>query len=70
MQRHLQKGGGLFHLCVEVDDLGGTLQRLRESGEAMVVCDPAPAPTINKWRVAFVVTSAHDVIEFVEAVRC
>ena len=42
--RHLQKGGGLYHLCFEVDDLEGTLQRLRDTGEAVVVCEPVPAP--------------------------
>ena len=27
VQRHLDKGGGLYHLCFEVDDLEATLQR-------------------------------------------
>jgi methylmalonyl-CoA epimerase len=69
VQRHLQKGGGLYHLCFEVDDLDGTLQRLQESGEATVVCDPVPAPAINNRRIAFVVTTDRDLIEFVETVR-
>src|SRR5262245_49892944 len=67
VQRHLDKGGGLYHLCFEVDDLDGTLQRLRESGEAKVVCEPVPAPAIDDRRVAFVVTTSRDLIEFVEA---
>jgi catechol 2,3-dioxygenase-like lactoylglutathione lyase family enzyme len=67
--RHLQKGGGLYHLCFEVDDLEGTLQRLRDTGEAVVVCEPVPAPAIDHRRVAFVVTADRDLIEFVEAVR-
>jgi methylmalonyl-CoA epimerase len=69
VQRHLNKGGGLYHLCFEVDDLDGTLQRLRETGEAVVVCDPVPAPAIEHRRVAFVVTAGRDLIEFVEATR-
>jgi methylmalonyl-CoA epimerase len=69
VQRHLQKGGGLFHLCFEVDDLDGTLQRLRESGEAVVVREPVPAPAIDQRRVAFVVTADRDLIEFMEAAR-
>ena len=69
VQRHLSKGGGLFHLCFEVDDLEGTLQRLRDTGEAIVVREPQPAPAIDHRRVAFVVTTSRDVIEFVEAVR-
>jgi methylmalonyl-CoA epimerase len=69
VQRFLQKGGGLFHLCFEVDDLDGTLQGLRESGEAVVVCEPVPAPAIGQRRVAFVVTADRDLIEFVEAAQ-
>jgi catechol 2,3-dioxygenase-like lactoylglutathione lyase family enzyme len=69
VQRHLDKGGGLFHVCYEVDDLEGTLQRLRDGGEAVVVRDPVPAPGIDNRRVAFVVTADRELIEFVEAAR-
>ena len=69
VQRHLDKGGGLYHLCFEVADLEGTLQRLRDTGEAIVVREPVPAPAIDNRRVAFVVTASRDLIEFVEAVR-
>jgi methylmalonyl-CoA/ethylmalonyl-CoA epimerase len=69
VQRHLDNGGGLNHLCFEVDDLEGTLQRLRDTGEAVVVCEPVPAPAIDHRRVAFVVTAGRDLIEFVEAIR-
>ena len=69
VQRHLDKGGGLYHLCFEVDDLEGTLQRLRDTGDAVVVRDPVPAPAIDYRRVAFVMTADHDLIEFLEAAR-
>lgn len=68
--RHLKKGvGGIYHTCFEVDDLEATLSRLRETGEAIVVREPAPAPAIDNRRVAFVVTVDRDLIEFVEAPR-
>jgi len=67
VRRHLENGGGLYHLCFEVDDLLGTLARLRDSGKAVVVCDPVPAPAIDNRRVVFVVTEGRDLIEFVEA---
>ena len=67
--RHLRKGGGIYHVCFEVDDLDDSLQRCRDSGVAMVVCEPVPAPALNQRRVAFVVTEDRDLIEFVEAVR-
>jgi methylmalonyl-CoA/ethylmalonyl-CoA epimerase len=66
VQRHLKKGGGIYHLCFEVDDLEGTLQRLRDTGDAIVVREPAPAPAIDDRRVAFVVTADGDLFEFVE----
>ena len=67
VERHLQKGGGLYHLCFEVNDLEAVLQCLRDSGEAAVVCEPVPAPAIGQRRVAFVVTADRDLIEFLEA---
>ena len=64
---HLKKGGGLYHLCFEVDDIVATLVRLRETGAAFVVCEPVPAPAMDNRLVAFVVTSERDLIEFVQA---
>jgi methylmalonyl-CoA/ethylmalonyl-CoA epimerase len=68
VKRHLLKGGGIYHVCFEVDDLDQTLGRLQEAGDAIVVGEPAPAPAINNRRVAFVVTTTGDLFEFVEAV--
>ncbi len=67
VSRHLKAGGGLYHMCYEVEDIVGTLDRLRNSGEAIVVCEPVAAPAIDNRRVAFVVTLSRDLIEFVEA---
>ena len=65
--RHMEKGGGLYHLCFEVDDLDKILNRVQENGKAMLVKSPVAAPAIENRRVAFVVTSDQDLIEFVEA---
>jgi methylmalonyl-CoA/ethylmalonyl-CoA epimerase len=67
--RHLKQGGGLYHVCFEVDDLKAALQRFRDSDNAVVVCEPVPAPAIDGRHVAFVVTADRDLIEFVEAKR-
>src|SRR6185312_17444151 len=69
VQRHLDKGGGIFHTCYEVDDLDETLRKLGETGRAIVVRDPTPAPAIGHRRIAFVVTEDRDLLEFVEAKR-
>jgi methylmalonyl-CoA/ethylmalonyl-CoA epimerase len=67
VEQHLRNGGGIYHLCFEVDDLDSTLQRLVDTDEAMIVCEPVAAPALANRRVAFVVTSDRDLIEFVEA---
>ncbi len=64
--KRVLKSPGLFHLCFEVDDLEETLRRLETSEEATVIKSPQPAPAIGHRRVAFVVTTGNDLIEFVE----
>ncbi len=64
--KRVLKSPGLFHLCFEVDDLDETLRRLEASEEATVIKPPQPAPAIGNRRVAFVVTTGNDLIEFVE----
>ena len=68
VQRHLRKGGGLFHLCFEVDDLEAALEQVR-AADGIVVKDPLPAPAIGNRRVAFVVSDRGDLFEFVEATK-
>ena len=62
----LQKSPGLYHLCFEVDNLDETLRRLEAAEDATVIKPPQPAPAIENRRVAFVVTSGNDLVEFVE----
>jgi len=63
----LRNGGGLYHLCFEVDDLDVHLEKLFREGKARLAQDPAPAPALSGRRVAFVVTAECDLIEFVES---
>ncbi len=67
IQQHLQKGGGLYHLCFEVDDLADTLEKVQTNDQAYVVREPTAAPAIGDQSVAFVVTKDQDLIEFVQA---
>ena len=66
VRRFLDNGGGLYHLCFEVDNLDATLEKITQDGKAMVVKPPSPAPAIDSRRVAFVVTDQSELIEFVE----
>ena len=63
----LRRGGGLYHLCFEVDDLDAHLETLFRDGKARLTQEPTPAPAISGRRVAFVVTAECDLIEFVES---
>ena len=66
VSRHLQRGGGFYHLCFAVDNLDTALADVTRDGLTMVVKAPAAAPAIDGCRVAFVVTAQKELIEFVE----
>jgi methylmalonyl-CoA/ethylmalonyl-CoA epimerase len=61
----LDAGGGLHHLCYEVDDLDACLREMREKG-AMVVKPPLPAVAFDHRRIAWVVTRQRLLLEFLE----
>lgn len=62
----LKKGGGLYHLCFEVDDLDALLDQLQQEG-AFIISQPTPASAFDGRRVAFVMTTDKDVVEFLES---
>ncbi len=66
VRKFLEKGGGLYHLCFEVDDLEEVLRQITSNNQAYIVKKPTAAPAIEGRRVAFVVTEGNDLIEFVE----
>jgi methylmalonyl-CoA/ethylmalonyl-CoA epimerase len=66
VRKFLEKGGGLYHLCFEVDDLDAVLKQMTCDNQAYLVKEPTAAPAIDGRRVAFVVTAEKDLIEFVE----
>jgi methylmalonyl-CoA/ethylmalonyl-CoA epimerase len=53
LARYLAKRGpGMHHVCVEVDDIAGTLQRLKERGVRLI--DETPRPGSGGKLYAFV----------------
>jgi methylmalonyl-CoA/ethylmalonyl-CoA epimerase len=66
VRKFLEKGGGLYHLCFEVDDLEDALRQITSNNQAYIVKQPTAAPAIEARRVAFIVTAGNDLIEFVE----
>lgn len=61
----LRAGGGLHHLCYEVDDLDSYLFELRKAG-SKTVRPPLPAVAFGGRRIAWVVTRAKLLLEFLE----
>jgi methylmalonyl-CoA/ethylmalonyl-CoA epimerase len=65
VSRFLQHGGGLHHVCYELDDLEAELKRARARG-SLVVKQPLPAVAFKGRRIAWIVTRQRLVIEYLE----
>ncbi len=61
----LKKGGGLHHVCYEIDDLESGLCEARSVGLA-IVSDPAPAVAFGGRRIAWVCSKKRLLVEFLE----
>lgn len=61
----LKKGGGLNHLCYEVDDIEGRVQDA-VAGGAILAVTPVPAVALSGRRIAFLYLRKVGLIEFVE----
>ena len=64
----LQKGGGLHHLCYEVENLDSELDEMRSRG-LVVVRKPLPAVAFENRRIAWLSTKQKLLLEFLEARR-
>jgi methylmalonyl-CoA/ethylmalonyl-CoA epimerase len=65
VSKFLRRGGGLHHLCYEVDDLEGQLSYSRSTG-SLVVRTPVPAAAFDGRRIAWVYTKAKLLLEYLE----
>lgn len=63
--RFLKKGGGLHHVCYEVDDLESALRQARAVGLA-VVSGPTPAVAFDGRRIAWVCSKNRLLMELLE----
>jgi methylmalonyl-CoA/ethylmalonyl-CoA epimerase len=64
--KFLKRGGGLHHLCYEVEKLETQLQYSRSTG-SLVVRTPVPAAAFGGRRIAWVYTKAKLLLEYLEA---
>jgi methylmalonyl-CoA/ethylmalonyl-CoA epimerase len=63
--RFLHKGGGLHHLCFEVDDLDAQI-RAMEAMKARLIRYPKPAVAFRGRRIAWMVTRDKLLVEYLE----
>lgn len=61
----LKQRNRLYHYCIEVENLGETLDKVRRE-HAIVVLKPTPAKLFDDRRIAFVWTPAQYLLEFLE----
>jgi len=63
--RFLEKGGGLHHLCYEVDDLGEQIQWMK-SQRATLLRSPKPAVAFGGRHIAWMRTPDALLVEYLE----
>ena len=68
VQRDLKKGGGLNHLCYEIDDIDRRVEEAVAGGAILAVA-PVPAVAFSGRRIAFLYYRKLGLIEFVEEAR-
>lgn len=61
----LTKGGGLHHVCYEVEDCDAALASMRQRN-ALIVKRPRAAVAFNGRRIAWILTAEKLLVEFVE----
>ena len=61
----LEKGGGLHHLCFEVDDLDQHISEMKTK-KAVLLRRPKPAVAFSGRRIAWVLTSEKLLVEYLE----
>lgn len=64
----LRRGGGLHHLCFEVEDIDEEIRKIKERG-GRVVCEPVPACGFDNRRIAFIFPVDNILTELVEKER-
>jgi methylmalonyl-CoA/ethylmalonyl-CoA epimerase len=65
LHKFLAKGGGLHHICYEVDSLEEQLKQSRSSG-CLIAKAPLPAVAFGGRRIAWVYTPQKLLIEYLE----
>jgi methylmalonyl-CoA/ethylmalonyl-CoA epimerase len=65
LARFLSKGGGLHHLCFEVDDLDAHIREM-QGKKAFLVRHPRPAVAFGGRRITWMITREKLLVEYLE----
>ncbi len=68
VSRFLERGGGLHHLCYEVDDLDAHISFCKSVG-TMIIRPPVPAVAFGGRRIAWGISKKKLLLEFLESGR-
>jgi methylmalonyl-CoA/ethylmalonyl-CoA epimerase len=60
-----EKGGGLHHVCYEVEDLEGAMAEMKSRG-ALITRRPKPAVAFDGRRIAWMLTAEKLLVELLE----
>lgn len=61
----LRKGGGLNHICYEVQNIKQAIQSLLDNGNRLI-SGPTPAIAFQNRNIAFIYTKQREIIELLE----
>ncbi len=65
VQKLLSKGGGLHHVCYEVDNLEAQIAYAKSTG-SVLIRGPRPAVAFNGRRICWVITADRLLVEYLE----
>lgn len=65
VSRSLQKGGGLHHVCIQVEDLESSLQAMRAAG-CVLVRNAVPAAAFDNRPIAWIYMKEGLLVELLE----
>lgn len=66
--RFLEKGGGLHHLCFEVDDIQAHIAAMKRQ-RALLIRQPKPAVAFQERPIAWMLTAEKLLVEYLERPR-
>jgi methylmalonyl-CoA/ethylmalonyl-CoA epimerase len=65
VSRNLQKGGGLHHVCIQVENLESSLQAMRAAG-CVLVRNAVPAAAFDNRPIAWIYLKEGLLVELLE----